>query len=134
MIASSTKRMDGMQWINSQGMQGSKRQTAGKDLLTLAGPLRVAGASTKKPRVNRGFFRNRNLCAVLLGDHADEGVLLDTLLAEVHPAVRLGEQRVVGAGADVVTGAINRAALAHQDVAGQHLLSAKLLDAEALRL
>src|SRR6185503_4231502 len=70
----------------------------------------------------------------LLGLDADEGVLLDALLPILHTARHLGKQGVFGAGADVVAGPINSAALTHQDVAGQHLLAAELLEAEPLRL
>ncbi len=52
----------------------------------------------------------------------------------LHTARGLRKQRVVRAGADVVAGAIDRAALTHEDVAGQHLLAAELLEAESLRL
>jgi hypothetical protein len=65
--------------------------------------------ANEKPRPGRGFQRNR-------------------------AAVRQREKRVVRADADVVARAIRRAALAHQDVPGEHLLAAELLDAEALRL
>src|SRR5688500_20156455 len=70
----------------------------------------------------------------LLGEDAHERVLLDALLPELHTARDLRKQRVVGARAHIVAGPIDRAALAHEDVAGQHLLAAVLLDAEPLRL
>src|SRR5687767_71766 len=70
----------------------------------------------------------------LLRQDAYEGAPLGALLPELDPAVLQREQRVVRAHADVVACAVRRAALAHQDVAGQHLLAAELLDAEPLRL
>src|SRR6185436_26632 len=70
----------------------------------------------------------------LLGLDADERVLRDALLPILHTARDLGKQRVVRARANVVAGPINGAALTHEDVAGQHLLAAELLEAEPLRL
>jgi hypothetical protein len=49
-------------------------------------------------------------------------------------AVGEREQRVVGADADVVAGAVLRAALAHEDVARDHALATELLEAESLAL
>src|SRR5215208_1805245 len=70
----------------------------------------------------------------LLGENAHEGVLLHALLAVLHAARGLGEQGVVGPDTDVVAGSIDGAALAHQDVPGQHLLAAVLLQTEPFRL
>src|SRR5262245_40136932 len=54
--------------------------------------------------------------------------------AELHHAVDFGEQRVVAAHADVRSGMTLRPALAHENVAGHHLLPAIALDAEHLRV
>src|SRR5215472_9289839 len=50
---------------------------------------------------------------------------------ELHDAVDGREQGVVAAHADIGAGVIGRAALAHEDVAGQHDLAAVVLHAEA---
>src|SRR5579863_389258 len=68
----------------------------------------------------------------LLGQHAHVHALLGALLLEVHLAGHLGEQRVIGSYADVRARTHLRAALADDDVAGQHLLAPKALHAEAL--
>ncbi len=57
---------------------------------------------------------------------------LFALLLELHLAGDLREQRVVGADAYAIAGAHRRATLPHQDVAGQHMLAAKLLHAQTL--
>src|SRR5512138_534236 len=88
--------------------------------------------TNKKPRTSRGFLDRT--AVRLFGDHAHKRLLIDALLAELHATVRLREQGVVRAAAHVVARAINRAALAHDDVAGEHLLAAELLDTESLRL
>src|SRR5678815_4733879 len=76
------------------------------------------------------------MALTLLGGRNDahKRVLLDALFPILHATRDLGKQGVVGAGADVVAGPINRAALAHEDISGQHLLAAELLDAEPFRL
>src|SRR5690606_8948249 len=51
---------------------------------------------------------------------------------EFYSAVGGREQGVVAAEADVVARVEGGAALAHEDVAGQHVLAAELLHAEAL--
>ena len=51
---------------------------------------------------------------------------------ELDVAVGRGEQGVVLAKADIVARPELGAALAHDDVAGENLLAAELLDAEAL--
>src|SRR6187399_3551473 len=66
----------------------------------------------------------------LLGVDAHEGVLLGTLLRKLHAARLEGEQRVIGADADVRARAHRGAALADQDVAGENGFSAELLHAE----
>src|SRR5271165_2247118 len=68
----------------------------------------------------------------LLRNDVDVGVLFATFDAEFDFAVRLCEQRVIGADADVHAGAVHRAALPDQNVAGQHVLTAELLDSQAL--
>src|SRR5690606_3897330 len=110
MIASSTKRM--------ALLRASPTKSPGR-----------AGASVILPHE-----AGRRRAERLLRHDADVSVLLESLLAELHPAVRLREQRVVGTATDVVARAINRAALTHDDVAGDHLLAAELLDTESFRL
>ena len=51
-------------------------------------------------------------------------------MLELHDTVRLREQGVVAAAADVDAGMELGAALADEDVAGQHVLAAELLDAK----
>src|SRR4029453_14930600 len=67
-----------------------------------------------------------------LSQDADVARVAATL--ELHHAVDLGEQRVVGATADVVAGLEAGAALADQDGPAGHELPAKALDAEHLRI
>src|SRR5690349_1052918 len=62
---------------------------------------------------------------------AHEGVAFRALLRELDLAVLEREQRVVRADADVGTRAHRGAALADQDVAGEHTLAAELLHAQA---
>src|SRR5690242_18544116 len=57
-----------------------------------------------------------------------------TVARELHVAVGEREQRVVLAEPDVQPGEETRATLPHEDVAGQHVLPAEALDAEALRI
>src|SRR5262249_14430682 len=52
-------------------------------------------------------------------------------MAPLDLAGRAREQRVVAAHADIGTGVIDRAALAHEDVARQNVLAVVALDAEA---
>src|SRR5262249_34061053 len=92
------------------------------------------GSSIKKAPDRPGLFMPWRWPEPLLGVDAHEGVLFDALLPILHTARDLGKQGVVRAGADVVAGPINGAALTHEDVAGQHVLAAELLDAEPLRL
>src|SRR6185312_6397826 len=56
------------------------------------------------------------------------------LVLELHDAVNEGEDRVVGAEADVVARVPACAALAHDDVPRAHALAAELLDAAVLRV
>src|SRR5690625_3598600 len=73
------------------------------------------------------------VCRSGLGsDHADR--LAAALGAELDGAGRQGEQGVVLAAADVVTGMELRAALADEDLARVDELAAETLDAEALRV
>src|SRR6185503_10721940 len=92
------------------------------------------GSRIKKAPDGPGLFMPWRWPEPLLGFDADERVLRDALLPILHTARDLGKQRVVRARANVVAGPINGAALTHEDVAGQHLLAAELLDAEPLRL
>jgi hypothetical protein len=63
--------------------------------------------------------------------HLAAGALVARVLDE---AVDAREQGVVLALADIPAGEDLRAALAHQDAAGQHPLAAEALDAQALRV
>src|SRR5687768_250 len=116
MVASSTKRMN--------------PDPCPFPLAREKGNLVEAVWINKKPRTGRGSFE-AEIRSDLLGNDAHERVLLDALLAELHAAVRLGEQRVVRAGADVLARTVLGAALAHDDVAGNHLLTAGLLEAKS---
>src|SRR5208283_5335161 len=68
----------------------------------------------------------------LLRYDVDVGVLLGALDAKLNHAVSLGEQGVIGADTDVHAGPIGRSALANQNIAGQDILAAELLDAQSL--
>src|ERR1700747_2008850 len=65
-----------------------------------------------------------------LGQYAHVQALLGPLLLKPHLARHLREQGVVGADPDVRARAHLRAALAHDDVAGQHLLAAEALHSQ----
>src|SRR5688572_3445101 len=93
----------------------------------------VACRANEKPRQGRGFCVESRGPSLLRQD-ADEGAPVGALLLELDPPILQREQRVVGADADVVARAVRCAALAHQDIAREHLLAAELLDAESLRL
>src|SRR5258708_16528696 len=82
-------------------------------------PLRFYGAPRARPNA-------------LLSNNVDVGVLLDALDAKFHGSVSLREQGVIGANADIHTGTILSAALADQNVAREHILTAELLDAQSL--
>src|SRR5687767_15589095 len=88
----------------------------------------------KKSPGGTGALYAMEMAEPLLGDDAHERVLLDALLPKLYTARDLRKQRVVGARAHVDAGPIDGAALAHEDIAGQHLLAAELLDAEPFRL
>src|SRR3954452_12714127 len=75
-------------------------------------------------------LRRRSRCFGL-GLHRDRGATTGAGV-EGHPAVRLGEQGVVLADADIGAGVELGAALADEDVAGDHALVAELLHAQAL--
>src|SRR5690606_6819028 len=64
--------------------------------------------------------------------HVHVGAAFRTLLLELHLAADQCEQRMVGADAHATAGAHRRAALAHQDIAGQHRFAAEALHAQAL--
>src|SRR5690349_15048401 len=84
--------------------------------------------SNKKGLFERPFFLRARWSADDV-HHRAPGLRL-----ELDLAVGLGEQGVVAAHADVDAGMELRAALAHQDVAGDDALAAELLEAEALGL
>src|SRR5688572_7733477 len=89
---------------------------------------------TKNP-AQAGFLVSPMNCRLLVGlpgVDAHEGVALGALLRELHATVLEGEQRVIGADADVEARAHRGAALADQDVAGEHGFTAELLHAETL--
>jgi len=65
-------------------------------------------------------------------DNAHELTVLRTLGLELDHAVRLGEQGVVLADADIDASMNLGATLADQDIAGQHFLPPKSLDAKAI--
>src|ERR1700730_14289222 len=67
-----------------------------------------------------------------LRQHTHIEALLGALLLEQHLAGHLGEQRMVGPHAAVRAGTHLRAALTHDDIAGEHLLAAEALHAQAL--
>ena len=58
------------------------------------------------------------------GDYGDVGAVLATLV-ELHDAIDEGEEGMVAANADVLTGVVSGTALADDDVAGDALLTAK---------
>src|SRR5262245_34496448 len=87
----------------------------------------------EKPRTRRGFPRDSSGPALFRQD-AHEGAPVGALLSELDAARLEREQRVVGADAHVLARAVRRAALAHEDVAGEDFLAAELLHAEPLRL
>src|SRR4051812_32571152 len=98
------------------------------------GPEMKRGPAMHRPPNRRqmgsmllGGERQRLRDLGLYGDmHAAFG-----LAGEFHLAVDQGEDRVVAAKADIGAGIPLGAALAHQDVASNHRLTAELLDAEA---
>src|SRR5690606_34191225 len=93
----------------------------------------------KKAPPKRGF---REPCGALragrprqaLSDDADQAAVPRPFDGERDPTGGRREQRMVAADADVDARVILRAALAHDDVAGNDLLAAEALDAQALRL
>src|SRR5690606_14462207 len=62
--------------------------------------------------------------------HRDENTVVRPA-AELDTPLDEGEEGVVAAHADIVAGVVLGAALAHQDIAGEHGLVAVALDAEA---
>src|SRR5690606_7442749 len=96
----------------------------------------LPATAKKKPRPGPGFFLNPPAWgeSESLGDHAHKGALIHALLAERHTAFGRGEQRVIAAHAHVVAGVIDGTTLTHDDVAGQHMLTAELLHAKTLGL
>src|SRR2546429_9474376 len=68
----------------------------------------------------------------LLGQNAHVQALLGALLLELHPPRHAGEERVVGADADVRARAHLGAALAHDYVSREHVLAPEALHAEPL--
>src|SRR5271167_3944115 len=100
------------------------------------GSLRCAAKRTLKRGPTEAPFKDSNAEPLrarrLLRDDVDEGVLLGAFDAKLNHAMGLGKERVIGADTDVHTGAIYRAALPNQNVAGQNILAAELLDAQTL--
>src|ERR1043166_4118005 len=69
------------------------------------------------------------------GDGVHRNLLAPLVLPfERHPPVHHREEGVVVGAANVLAGVELRAALAHDDVPGDHLLAAVLLHAEVLRV
>src|SRR5690242_8066171 len=66
-----------------------------------------------------------------LGHNAHVLALLGTLLLKEYLAIDLGEERVVRSHPDVRARMHLSAALAHDDVAGEHLLTAETLHAQS---
>src|SRR5437660_447776 len=102
--------------------------------------IRARWASTTRSWASRALTASMRRCASergrtdrvgpasgLLGQHAHVQALLGALLLELHPAGHLGEQRMVAADTDVRAGTDRRAALAHEDVPGEHLLAPEAL-------
>src|SRR5882672_2759353 len=93
----------------------------------------MASSPNKNPGCGPGFLSNRS-GAGLFGDDVHEGIARFAAHFERHASVSLREQRVVGADTDVHTRMPLRAALADENIACEHLLTAELLHAEALAL
>src|SRR6516162_3042776 len=91
---------------------------------------------TKNPGVCRGSLSEPLACSALasglFGQHAHVQALLGAFLLEAHLSSHLGEQCVVSPDPNVRAGTHLRAALAHDDVAGQHLLATEALHTEPL--
>src|SRR5262245_8814224 len=88
----------------------------------------------KSPGIEPGLDRNRCGRCELLGHHTHVRALIDAATAELHLARDLREQRVVGAATNVLASVILRAALTHDDVAGDDLLATGLLEPEPFGL
>jgi hypothetical protein len=89
-------------------------------------PLRPTkkGNAAHSPNQNHRAARNGSARRL----HRHEGARAG--LAELHPALGLGEDRVILADADIVAGMYLGAALANDDVAGHDSLAAVFLDPE----
>src|SRR4029453_9896494 len=85
----------------------------------------------KRPRVS-GASCTGGRGGSALRFYAHVHALLDALAPVAHYSAGKRKQRVIGADADVVPGTVHGAALAHEDIAGQHLLAAEPLEPEAL--
>ena len=80
-----------------------------------------------------GFRYEEGGCSVLGGHHAHVAAVA-ALLLELHDAIGGGEQRVVHTDAHVLAGVVLGAALAHDDVACDGLLTAVQLHTESFRV
>ena len=67
----------------------------------------------------------------VFGDHADRFAFFRAFDLEQHRARRGCKQRVIASGAHIVAGVEGAAALADDDVAGQHLLPAVFFHTES---
>ena len=90
----------------------------------------IRSDKTKGPR-GRGLLQPISRGSALRLD-AHVYALGNALAPKTHDAARQRKQRVIRADPDIVTGAVDGAALADQDVAGQYLLAAELLQSQAL--
>src|ERR1700730_13393888 len=102
-------------WVSTTGSSASRAPTES---------MRRCGSEPRRARDSSLLGHLR--------EHTHIEALLGALLAELHLAGHLGEQRMVGAHTDVRAGTHRRAALTHADVARQHLLAAEALHAQAL--
>lgn len=84
----------------------------------------------KKPRSKAGLDELRELPGSA-GNHFNKLPLPGTALHEAHATVRLGEQCVVPAAANILTRMKMRATLPHQDVAREHGFAAKALHTQS---
>src|ERR1700733_6541266 len=85
----------------------------------------------------QGFERRRArapAAAGLLRNDVDVRALFRTFDAKLDDTVRRRKQRMVSAHADVHTRTILSPALADEDIAREHILSAELLDTQAFRV
>jgi hypothetical protein len=100
------------------------------------GGQRTSGFSLPEQKTPHyaGFLRPAlsSLSGAGSGYDVDDATAGATLDFETDHSIRLGKQRVVAAEADVFSRVIFCAALTDQDVSGDDLLAAELLEAQAL--